>query len=386
MRSQLDEWRYALTSKFIPAILIAPLLVAALFGYMFQNSQINEAPIAVVDEDNSLYSRQFTDKMNASQYMHVTDVFYQAVQPDTLLANEKYMAVIYLPRGMEQLRFQGKQVNIGVLIDNSMPSAVGNLRNGIQELITIENTTLSVGKLKALGMSDEAAAGTASPLSMQQRLLYNPTSDFIAFMVIGFVNVVALGITAIGAASIVPRLRVEGRLSEELKHPLGLWLRVVPYAVISAISLMLAFGLLKQLGGLRFAGSPAAFMVPLLLYTITVCLMGMLVGWTAAEPSKVTLRTYAIVYPSFMLSGVQVATVIFPAPIQAVSNLLPLTWLFKFIRGIGYRGGSLRYFTGELGVFVGMIGVLSVGIGLMMLREYRKLNEKSEMKELVAGA
>lgn len=386
MRSQLDEWRYALTSKFIPAILIAPLLVAALFGYMFQNSQINEAPIAVVDEDNSLYSRQFTDKMNASQYMHVTDVFYQAIQPDTLLANEKYMAVIYLPRGMEQLRYQGKQVNIGVLIDNSMPSAVGNLRNGIQELITIENTTLSVGKLKALGMSDEAAAGIASPLSMQQRLLYNPTSDFIAFMVIGFVNVVALGITAIGAASIVPRLRMEGRLSEELKHPLGLWLRVVPYAVISAISLMLAFGLLKQLGGLRFAGSPAAFMVPLLLYTITVCLMGMLVGWTAAEPSKVTLRTYAIVYPSFMLSGVQVATVIFPAPIQAISNLLPLTWLFKFIRGVGYRGGSLRYFTGELGVFVGMIGVLSVGIGLMMLREYRKLNVKNEMKELIAGA
>jgi ABC-2 type transport system permease protein len=384
MRSQLDEWRYVLSSKFIPAILIGPLIIAALFGYMFQSGQINEAPIAIVDEDNSLYSRQFTEKVNASQYLQVTDVFHQAVQPDTLLANEHYMAVIYLPRGMEQLRYQGKQVNIGVLIDNSMPSAVGNIRNGIQELITIENTTLSVGKLKALGMSDEAAAGIAAPLSMQQRLLYNPTSDFIGFMVIGFVNVVALGITAFGAASIVPRLRVEGRLGQELERPLGLWLRTIPYAVTSCISLLLAFGLLKQLGGLRFAGSPLAFMVPLMLYTLTICFMGMLVGWTASEPSKVTLRTYVIVYPSMMLSGVQVAIIMFPGPIQVISQLLPLTWLFKFIRGIGYRGGSLTVFTGEIGIFVIMIAVLSLGIGLMMLWEMRKRNVKTSMEEITA--
>ncbi|GAA4875794.1 hypothetical protein GCM10023310_64330 [Paenibacillus vulneris] len=384
MRSQLDEWRIALTGKFVPAILIAPLIVAALFGYMFQNSQINEAPIAVVDEDNSIYSRQFTEKVNASQYMQVTDVFHQAMQPDTLLANEKYMAVIYLPRGMEQLRYQGKQVNIGVLIDNSMPSAVGNLRNGIQELITIENTTLSVGKLKVMGLSDEAAAGIVAPLSMQQRLLYNPTSDFIGFMVIGFVNVVALGITAIAAASIVPRLRVEGKLLQELDHPIGLWLRVVPYAVISCISLLLAIGLLKQLGGLRFAGSAIEFIVPLLLYTLTVSWMGMLVGWSAADPSKVALRTYAIVYPSFMLSGVQVAPIVFPYPIQVISHMLPLTWLFKLLRGMGYRGGSIAYFSAELGVFLLMIGVLSLGIGLMMLWENRKLKLNTRLEEVAA--
>lgn len=384
MRSQLDEWRFALRSKFVPAILIAPLLVAALFGYMFQNSQINEAPVAVVDEDNSIYSRQFAEKVNASQYMDVTDVFYEAVQPDTLLANEKYIAVIYLPRGMEQLRYQGKQVNVGVLIDNTMPSAVANIRNGIQELITIENLTLSAGKLKAMGLSDESAAGIAAPVSMQQRLLYNPTSDFVGFMVIGFVNVVALGITAIATASIVPRLRVEGALAQELERPVGLWLRVVPYAVISCISLLLAFGLLKQLGGLRFAGSALAFIVPLLLYTVTISLMGMLAGWSAADPSKVALRTYAIVYPSFMLSGVQVAPIIFPRPIRMISDMLPLTWLFKFIRGIGYRGGSLRYFSAEIGVFGLMIGVLSIGIATMMLWENRKYKMKTGMEEIAA--
>ncbi|TVY12059.1 ABC transporter permease [Paenibacillus cremeus] len=386
MKSLLDEWKFALASKYVPAILIAPLLIAALFGYMFQNGQINEAPVAVVDEDNSAYSRSFIDKVNSTQYLNVIDVFHEAIAPETLMANEEYMAVIYLPRGMEQLRFQGKQINVGLLIDNSMPSAIGNIRSGMQELITIENTTLSVGKLKVLGMSDEAAMGIASPLSLQQRLLFNPTSDFIGFMVIGFVNVVALGITAIGAASIVPRLRLEGKLEEALRSPLGLWPRVLPYAVISCISLMLAFGLLKQLGGLRFVGSPVAFVVPLLLYTLTVTLMGMVVGWTAADPSKVALRTYAIVYPSFMLSGVQVATIIFPGPIQAVSHVLPLTWLFKFIRGMGYRGGKLAYFAQELGVFVLMIGVLSLLVGGMMLWETRRAKVKlnSKMGEMAA--
>ncbi|WP_426448524.1 ABC transporter permease [Paenibacillus sp. S-38] len=377
MKSQLSEWKYVLTSKFIPSILLAPLIMAAVFGYIFQNGQINEVPVAVVDEDNSLYSRQFTDKINASQYMDVAGVFHEAIAPETLMANEKYMAVVYLPRGMEQLRFQGKTINVGFLIDNSMPSAIGNIRSGMQELITTENTTLTVGKLKVLGMGDEAAAGTATPLSMQQRLLFNPTSDFIAFMVIGFVNVTALGITSIAAASIVPRLRMEGRLREALRSPIGLWLRVLPYAVINTISLQLAFGLLKQVGGLRFVGEPLSFLLPLFLYSLTATLMGMAVGWTASEPSKVTLRTYAIVYPSFMLSGVQVATIMFPAPIQIISNLLPLTWLFKFIRGMGYRGGELKYFTSELGVFVLMIGVYSLIIGLLLWRETRKAAKAS---------
>ncbi|CAG7628857.1 hypothetical protein PAESOLCIP111_03047 [Paenibacillus solanacearum] len=384
MKSHLDEWRVALSGKFIPAILIAPLLVAALFGYMFRNSQINEAPIAVVDEDNSSYSRSFIDKVNATQYMDVTGVFNEAVAPETLMANEKYMAVIYLPRGMEELRLQGKSINVGLLIDNSMPSAVGNIRTGMQELITIENTSLSVGKLKVMGLGDEAAMGMAAPFSLQQRLLFNPTSDFIGFMVIGFVNVVALGITAIAAASIVPRLRVEGTLGEALRAPIALWSRVVPYAVVSCISLLLAFGLLKQLGGLRFVGSALAFIVPLLLYTLTVSLMGMVVGWTAADPSKVALRTYAIVYPSFMLSGVQVAPIIFPAPIQAISHMMPLTWLFKFIRGMGYRGGRLTYYVQEMGVFVAMIGILSLLVGLLTLRETRKAKLRANLSEAAA--
>ncbi|MBU7319661.1 ABC transporter permease [Paenibacillus oleatilyticus] len=384
MKSLLDETKYALSGKFVLAILIAPLIVAALFGYMFKNGQINEAPMAVVDEDNSLYSQQFIDKVNASQYLNVVDVFHEAIPPEKLMANEKYMVVMYLPRGMEQYRFQGKQINIGLLIDNSMPSAIGNIRSGMQELITIENTTLSVGKLKVMGLGDDAAMGIASPLSLQQRLLFNPTSDFIGFMVIGFVNVVALGITAIAGASIVPRLRVEGRLEEALRSPIGLWSRVLPYAVISCISLMLAFGLLKQLGGLRFVGNPLEFLVPLLLYTLTVTLMGMVVGWTAADPSKVALRTYAIVYPSFMLSGVQVATIIFPGPIQAVSNMLPLTWLFKFIRGIGYRGGALEYFARELGVFVVMIGVMSLAVGLLTIWETRRVKVNSTVGEVAA--
>ncbi|MCZ8518986.1 MULTISPECIES: ABC transporter permease [Paenibacillus] len=385
MKSQLSEWKHVLSSKFIPLVLLGPLIMAAMFGYIFQNGQINEAQIAVVDEDNSLYSRQFTDKINASQYMEVASVFHEAIPPETLLTNEKYMAVVYLPRGMEQLRFQGKSINVGFLIDNSMPSAVGNIRSGMQELITIENTSLTVGKLKVMGMGDEAALGTASPLSMQQRLLFNPTSDFIAFMVIGFVSVAALAITLTAAGSIVPRLRQEGLLQEALRSPIGLWLRVLPYAVINTISLLLAFGMLKQIGGLRFVADPVSFLVPLFLYALTSALMGMAVGWTASEPAKVSGRTSAIVSPSFMLSGVQVATIMFPAPIQFISNLLPLTWLFKFIRGMGYRGGELKYFTSELGVFVTMIGVFSLIVGLLIWRETRKLASAGTSAELTAA-
>jgi len=124
MKSLAEEWRFVAGSKFLIAIFIGPLIAALFFGLMFSKNQISKSPIIVIDEDHSAYSRQLISKMNASQYMKVTNIFASRMNPDTLLANEQAVAVIMLPNQLEQRKLHGKSSNIGYTDQLSLVSIV----------------------------------------------------------------------------------------------------------------------------------------------------------------------------------------------------------------------------------------------------------------------
>jgi ABC-2 type transport system permease protein len=101
-------------------------------------------------------------------------------------------------------------------------------------------------------MNVESAKDIVSPLSLAQHMLYNPTSSYTGTMVIGFVNIVILMLTTGAAGAIAPRLRQEGKLLSVGSSPFQLWIRVLPYAILSTCSSLLSYGMLKQVGQLRF--------------------------------------------------------------------------------------------------------------------------------------
>ncbi|NOU95875.1 ABC transporter permease [Paenibacillus sp. LMG 31456] len=362
-----------LRGKYIRRALITPLILALVFGYLFSQNQLNESKIVVIDEDNSLYSQQLINKINASQYADVMAVLHEDIDPKTLLYNEKYMAVLYLPHGLEENRYQGKPSNVGFLIDYTVPSATANLRTGVSEVLGYENSSApALGKLKAIGMNDEQINGTLSSITLQQRLLFNPTNNLVNILVIGYVTIVSLGILYKPTLSIVARLREENRLAEELKQPVGLLLRVLPYTVVFFVSMVVMLGALKQFGSLRFDGNVLEFLLPLGLFCIVNAWFAMLVGWNAATQTKAESRAQLLISPAFLLSGVLSPIVLFPSYVQMLSNIIPATWYFKLFRGMGLRGGELQYFMEDIAAFLIMISVVLVLLILLILRESRK--------------
>ncbi|KMY50023.1 ABC transporter permease [Peribacillus loiseleuriae] len=378
MNSLIDEWKHVAGSKYLRFIFIGPLVAAIFFGLMFSHNQVSESPVVVIDEDHSAYSRQLISTINASQYMNVTNVYASRLAPEILLANEKAVAVIMLPKQLEQRKQQGLSTNIGILMDNTIPSGLTGIRTAIQEIIVTENMTLSMTRLIQKGMDTETFKGLVSPLSLQQRMLFNPTTSYVDFMVLGFVNIVVLMITTSAVGAIVPRLRQEGKLFANGKSPFQIWIRSVPYAVISSISLFLCYGLLKQVGGMRFEAEPYLFIIPLLVYAFALALVGLLIGYSAKDLSKVNSRTNFVVYPSFLATGIQLTPLVFPEPFQIFAWVLPMNWLNRLIRGMAFRDGALTAYSLEIGALLIIIGVVSLFIGLLVLREAGKAGPSRE--------
>ncbi|MBP2000829.1 ABC-2 type transport system permease protein [Paenibacillus shirakamiensis] len=379
MKSLIDEWNYVLGSKYLRLVFMGPLIAALFFGLMFSKNQITESPIIVIDEDHSSYSRQLISDLNASPSMKVTNVYASRIHPETLLANEQAVAVIMLPKELEVRQQQGLSSNIAILLDNTMPSGLTNLRTAVQEIIQTDNMTLSMTRLIQKGMDAETAKGLVTPMSLQQRMLFNPTTSYVGFMVLGFVNIVVLMITTNAAGSIAPRLRQKGQLFAMGNSPLHLWIRSIPYAVLTSISLLLSYGLLKQVGAMRFEASPYIFIIPLGLYALALSLMGLLIGYTAKDVSKVGLRTSIVVYPSFLATGIQLSPLAFPEPFQMSAWALPMNSLNRLIRGMAFRSGDLTSYTKELGALVIILGGVSLMIGLLALKEAKQAYTSQEL-------
>ena len=358
-----DEWKHITSGKFILLMLVVPILVAAAFGYVFQNGVMQDAPLAVVDLDHSTYSRQLVDKLNASQYVEVVDVFDNYIDSDMLLYNERYSGALYLPAGIEAAYVQGKPINLGLYLDMTMAAGASTVRSGVSEVIGTENA------LKG---------GGATVLALEQRSLYNPTSQTIMSSIMLFINVIMLAFLALNTLSIVPRLREEEKLTGELKNPVNNLIRAIPYAFISSVSFYLVIGIVKQVGGLRFEANIFELFVPLFLYGFCSSLMAIAIGWTSQSTLHSAGRIVFIMLPSFLLSGVQVPFSLLPTPLQWINVLLPLSLHFKFLRGMGYKGGRLHYFVPELGHYFLIMALLTVIILILALYEGKPKKEKKK--------
>ncbi|MDF2963846.1 MAG: hypothetical protein K0S39_5581 [Paenibacillus sp.] len=365
MNSIKNEWVHIISGKYMILVIVVPLIVALVFGFTFSKNQIKETRIAVIDEDNSFYSRQLINKIEASQYVQIQNVFNHSVNPDMLLYNEKHYAVLYLPKGLEQNKYTGKPSNIGLFIDNSVPATAVSPLTGIQEVILGEN----------------AAGGSASAIAVQQRLLYNPLGETIGNAPLSMMNLVFLAVMSTGPLAIVSRLRVEGLYTGETANPFTIFSRIIPYAFIGAISLQFALSLLKQIGGLRFNVNPVEFFLPLLLYTLTSCLLALVLGWTAEHPGKASGRVLFLVLPNMLLAGVQAPVAMLHDSLQYFSNLFPLTWFFKIVRGMGMRGGELEYFYAEMGVLILLCCVLLTIGSLLYFKDIRRMNRAKDQPE-----
>lgn len=370
MNAIRDEWRHITSGKFILLMLAVPVLVAAVFGYIFQNGIMQDAPLAVVDLDHSTYSRQLIDRLNSSQYIEVVDVFDNYMESDMLLYNEKYSGVLYLPSGTEAAQAQGKSINLGLYADMTMAAGASTVRSGVSEVIATEN----------------AGKGIGSVLIVEQRSLYNPTSQTIMSSIMLFINVIMLAFLALNTLSIVPRLRQEEKLAGDLKNPVSILLRAIPYAIISSISFYLVIGIIKQVGGLRFEANILELFVPLFLYGFSSSLMAIAIGWTSSSTIHAAGRIVFIMLPSFLLSGVQVPYSLLPRPLQFINVLLPLSLHFKFLRGMGYKGGRLNYFVPELGHYFLIIVLLTLIIIFLSIREEKREKEAIKSEPEISGS
>jgi ABC-2 type transport system permease protein len=145
------------------AMLVA-VVCAVLFTVLLGNNFIEEAPVAVIDLDNSKYSHELIQEMDASPYIDINTVFHSAVNPKALFYRDRFAAVVYFPKDLEKNRYSEAAGQIGVFYDNTSIAQNADIMEALNTIVAEENNKLSAPE------TSRAERG----ITLRDRLLFNP--------------------------------------------------------------------------------------------------------------------------------------------------------------------------------------------------------------------
>jgi ABC-type multidrug transport system, permease component len=333
MNSLKDEVAFFFSGRGMPyekVSLMVAFVVTVLLGILLSNNYAKDARVAVIDLDNSKYSHEIIDQMNASPFIRVNAVLNMPTEPRTLFYRDQCIAVVYLPKDLEKNRYSQAAGTIGVFYDNTNSAQTADLKKALNEIIAIENQkgTVESGAVNAM-------------LSLSERELFNPVNSNSNGEVLGFLFFFSSMFFVFATIGMVPRLRLEKKLTGELRGtPFSMMLRLIPYGGCLITSIIAGMAILRIGGDLTFSGNFFVFLLSMLLYVPALGLMSLLFGWTAANPGVAASRMILFVPGGFILGGPTGPIPVLSEWVRILSHIFPLTWEFHFTRDILARGAS----------------------------------------------
>lgn len=352
-RSIAAEWEAMFSGHFVPYQILS-IIVAVITSFAFSiamsHDAVFEAPVAVVDLDQSRWSASFIEELNASPMISVQSVSHAALDAHAvrgLTRTDSAIGVIYIPKGAQARLVRGdRTLTIGYYADDSNSAQNGELFSTLNEIAAHVGANIAISRsdgVSTLGRSDNETAAMISPLRVSFRYLTNPTGQATTGTVVGFLFFFGLMFHGLTSLMIVGRLRVTHEWdSRVLSGSVFAFLsRAVPYAFIYTCVITVAIAILTLVGQLRFAGNVFLFLPALFLAAIGNTWLAALISWNCTNPGQGASRMIWLVPPGFILGGATMALGFVHAWVHWASFGIPLVWVFTFWRNIGLRGTTL---------------------------------------------
>ncbi|TDO06928.1 ABC transporter permease [Halomonas ventosae] len=295
---------------------------------------LNNAPIAIVDEDDSPLSTRIVSAFYPPQFVHPEIITFQEMDPGLDAGNFTFALVI--PANFQRDVLAGRTPDLQLNIDATRMSQAFAGNNYVQQIVMGEINEFVKGY----------RASTAPPVELALRARFNPNLEqswFGSLMSI-IDNVTMLSIILTGAALI--REREHGTIEHLLVMPVTptqimlakVWSMGV--VVLLAVTLSLTF-IVRGLLQVPIEGSVALFLAGAALHLFATTSMGIFLATLARSMPQFGMLMILFLLPLQMLSGSATPRESMPELVQNVMLLAPTTHFVELSQAILFRGAGI---------------------------------------------
>lgn len=349
-------------------MLVVPVLQTVIFGYAIQQ-EIENIPTVVFDLDGRQSSRQLIDSFRNTRTFAISERVSDDESFRRALVSGRAKVGVRIPPDYTDRLLRGQQASVQVLIDGS-DSQVANTALQASQLLGV---SLSFGITRPFAESLPAVPSrdpkghVAMPIEIRPRLLYNPNLESSHFFVPGLVGIILQLVTLFLTSFAIVREREMGTLEQLFVTPVGraglLLGKLVPYAVIGTLEMLIVLTVMVYVFGVPIHGSLALLMGLSSLFIICALALGLLVSTLAKTQLEAMQFAFLLMLPTVLLSGFMFPRSEMPFPIYMVSFAIPATYFLEILRGIILRGADIFDLIPQImGLSVCCISILALSL------------------------
>lgn len=320
--------RYPKAMMVLLVYIIIPVAVGAALGYEMHDDSPATVATVVVDHDRSGFSSDFVDYVDATDTFDVQYYADSDAEAERLIQEGKVFAGLIIPDDFYRDMRSGKAPDILMIYDASSLTVMSVSKMSLTEIMmTMKGAYMKnifAGKLNVL---PSQIMNEVQPVSVTYRNLFNPTKSFRYYLLPGILcAVIQVGISMMGAERGF-EVRGEAFSAADI-------LRVILWALVGGLSVMLCLGVQFVCFGLPYRGTLIGGVLLIMAYSLTITTLGYIIGTIMADRMMSVQISAVMVLPTSILGGYTYPVTAMPDFFQKLSVWLPYTYLGNDVRSL----------------------------------------------------
>ena len=317
-------------------------------------TEVQNASVAVIDQDGSDFSRRLIDAVQLPYFQHPQRMDRDAVE-DALNRGDVTF-VLDLPPKLEADLLAGRQPEIAIEVDATAMTQAGVGTGYLQNIITAT----------AQEFLREHDASASLPATVVTRAFFNPNLESLRFNAVMQVleNITILAVILVGAA--VMRERERGTIEHLMVMPVTaaeialakIWANGLVILIAVALSLVFVVGWAL---GVPVSGSLPLFLSGAALYLFAATALGILLATVANSMPQLGLLAIPIFVVMNLLSGTTTPMEAMPEWLGVAMQAVPSTHFVALAQAILYRGAGFAT------VWPQMVAILGLGLVFLLV-------------------
>ena len=350
-----------------------PLLIFLMLGAVFASGLPRDLPVAVVDLDGSPLSRQIVRMVDASSDVAVSRQVPTLTEARQALLRREVYGILLVPAGLEQDLQLGARPEIVIFSNSQFLTAGGIAARSMATSALTFSAGVSVRTMQAKGMGLDQVMDLVTPIPVQQSPLFNPSLDYIQFLLSSVIPTVmqificAAAVLAFSrerhSANGLPRLmRLSGTPAKAIAG------KLIPYTVLGTLGLMAGDLILFSYFDVSFPGNVPIFLLNGLIFVLACQALGALIALIARDTTGALGMMGLIVAPAFGFAGVSFPRFGMTTFAQVWGALIPLTPYLQLRTDQTLRGAPIAYALPAMGWLTALFAVFALLLWLKARR------------------
>ena len=333
--------------------IVVPLIYPLLYSWVYNNENIREVPVVVVDQSHSALSRQFIRMCDASSEVHVVSYAVDLDDAQSLVSRQIVKGIYLIPEDFATRVNRMQQATVSVYCDMALMltyKAIYQTAMAVSQQMGAEIQTKLSGNYTA-----REDLITTSPLDVEEVAMFNPQAGYGTAVLPAVLMLIIQQTLALGIGLAAGTARERNRYGDLVPiHPsyggIGRIIsgKTLCYLMVYAIMATYLTIVVPKMFHFIHIATWQDLSLLLIPYLLACVFFGMTVSCLVRFRENVILLVVFVSLPLLFLTGVSWPQTSIPGYLQGVSWLFPSTFGVRAYLRLNSMGASVADVSSEL--------------------------------------